>query len=215
MHLIKYFLSPAFTYDDCLSFYSCEIDIKECGSDPCLNNGTCIEQVNSYKCSCLVAFNGTNCEIWTDPCLKKPCLNNGTCKYKNNTETGFECSCNGTRYAGPLCQFIPGVCYPNNPCINGRCHDYGSFHNCTCNTGFMGFNCSEDIDECLSSPCQFSGRCTNTPGSYNCTCTPYSTGRNCEMDIYKCSPRCQNGGACFNRTAIKDICLCAPPWHGE
>lgn len=30
----------------------CDIDIDECNSSPCLNNGTCIDLVNSYSCDC-------------------------------------------------------------------------------------------------------------------------------------------------------------------
>ena len=36
---------------------------SKCSSNPCLNNGTCIEnEWNSYKCTCPIMFNGTNCE---------------------------------------------------------------------------------------------------------------------------------------------------------
>ena len=199
----------------CIVIFSCEIDIDECSSYPCSNNGTCVDQVNAYKCSCLGAFNGTNCEQWNDLCITEPCLNNGTCSYRNYTLSGFECNCDGTGYTGTLCQFIHGLCYPVNPCINGECHGHRSFYNCTCDSGFTGVNCSEDINECLSSPCQFSGTCMNTLGSYKCTCTPYSTGKHCETDVYKCSPPCLNGGACSNRRGVKDICLCAQPWHGK
>jgi hypothetical protein len=37
-------------------------DIDECMSDPCQNNGTCTDQINAYKCQCVLGFNGTNCE---------------------------------------------------------------------------------------------------------------------------------------------------------
>lgn len=30
----------------------CEIDINECASSPCLNNGKCLDQVNRFVCEC-------------------------------------------------------------------------------------------------------------------------------------------------------------------
>ena len=37
-------------------------EILECASDPCLNDATCVEQVNGYECQCPEGFVGTNCE---------------------------------------------------------------------------------------------------------------------------------------------------------
>lgn len=38
------------------------LDIDECAKSPCQNGGTCKDGVNSYKCACLLGFNGKNCE---------------------------------------------------------------------------------------------------------------------------------------------------------
>ena len=38
------------------------LDIDDCLSQPCQNNGTCQDRVNDYTCDCVVGFNGTNCE---------------------------------------------------------------------------------------------------------------------------------------------------------
>ena len=37
-------------------------DIDECQSQPCLNGGQCIDDVNSYTCQCQPGYLGTNCE---------------------------------------------------------------------------------------------------------------------------------------------------------
>lgn len=46
-------------------------DINECSSNPC-QHGICYDQVNSYTCSCLVGFTGTNCETGINTCSVSP-----------------------------------------------------------------------------------------------------------------------------------------------
>ena len=39
------------------------LDINECVSEPCQNNGTCIDRVNKYRCDCDgTGYTGKNCE---------------------------------------------------------------------------------------------------------------------------------------------------------
>ena len=38
------------------------LDINECESAPCMNNGTCIDEVNSYSCECMPGYTGSTCE---------------------------------------------------------------------------------------------------------------------------------------------------------
>ena len=37
-------------------------DINECESSPCFNNGTCVDKINSFNCSCPEGFIGGQCE---------------------------------------------------------------------------------------------------------------------------------------------------------
>lgn len=37
-------------------------DIDDCVKQPCKNNGTCKDGVNSYTCTCQAGFTGNNCE---------------------------------------------------------------------------------------------------------------------------------------------------------
>lgn len=46
--------------------------------------------------------------------------------------------------------------------------------------GFMGTNCSEDINECNSSPCGI-GNCFNIAGSYSCECPFGYGGPHCQV----------------------------------
>jgi hypothetical protein len=38
------------------------VDINECESTPCLNDGLCVDGINSYKCKCKDNYMGDNCE---------------------------------------------------------------------------------------------------------------------------------------------------------
>ena len=38
------------------------VDIDECTSAPCLNDGVCIDGINGYTCDCTDDFIGTLCK---------------------------------------------------------------------------------------------------------------------------------------------------------
>ena len=70
---------------------------------------------------------------------------------------------------------------------------------CFCANGFSGDNCSQNVDECGSSPCQPGGTCTDGIASFTCACSPGLTGVTCQSDIDECAvTSCDNGGTCVN-----------------
>ena len=40
----------------------CFTDKDECSSDPCANNGTCTDGINSFGCQCPDGYTGVKCE---------------------------------------------------------------------------------------------------------------------------------------------------------
>ena len=38
------------------------LDIDECNSSPCQNDGTCTDQVNGYACACVAGYTGADCQ---------------------------------------------------------------------------------------------------------------------------------------------------------
>lgn len=52
----------------------CEGNIDECVSNPCQNNGRCIDAANRYRCLCPDGFTGLHCETNVDECTAVPCL---------------------------------------------------------------------------------------------------------------------------------------------
>ncbi|KAI8515110.1 hypothetical protein Bbelb_077010 [Branchiostoma belcheri] len=117
-----------------------------------------------------------------------------------------------------------------SPCAHGTCTGGNQGYTCTCESGWAGRNCDQDIDECLSSQCAH-GTCTNVVGSYTCSCENGWTGNNCDQNIddcasspcahgtctdghmsYTCS--CENGWTGNNCDQDIDECLSSPCAHG-
>lgn len=52
----------------CITGYTgpqCEENINECESNPCANQATCVDALNSFVCKCLPGFTGGRCETGT------------------------------------------------------------------------------------------------------------------------------------------------------
>lgn len=58
-------LTESFTVFDFPPFlcagYNCQVNIDECASNPCLNQGTCFDDVSGYTCHCVLPYTG---EFW-------------------------------------------------------------------------------------------------------------------------------------------------------
>lgn len=66
------------------------MNIDECESSPCLNDGVCSDGINGFQCNCSQGYVGDRCEQDVDECQSNPCLNNGTCE---NLPGSYECKC--------------------------------------------------------------------------------------------------------------------------
>ena len=44
------------------NFYILKLDVDECASMPCLNNGTCVDGINRFTCKCTSGYTGAVCE---------------------------------------------------------------------------------------------------------------------------------------------------------
>jgi hypothetical protein len=86
---------------------SCQSDTRPCSSNPCLNNGLCIDTNNqtlSFQCICPSLFYGIYCENKMDLCLNSSiCFNNqGYCKM-NGSQPVCKCIMG---YSGVNCEII-------------------------------------------------------------------------------------------------------------
>ncbi|XP_070563210.1 uncharacterized protein [Ptychodera flava] len=107
---------------------------------------------------------------------------------------------------------LSGPCYPN-PCLNGgSCVlDGESVYICICEPGYEGAltNCSVNIDECASNPCQQDFLCVDGVNGYTCEAPQQTIG--------PCFPNpCKQGGTCEEDTSADFLyrCQCAPGYEG-
>ncbi|XP_077977609.1 uncharacterized protein LOC144433174 [Glandiceps talaboti] len=186
-------------------------EIDECGSNPCKNGGTCLDQLNAYQCSCVVGFTGTNCQENIDECVPAPCQNGGNCTDLIND---YMCQCL-TGYAGKDCDENVDDCV-GDPCQNGaECIDGLNAFTCNCEPGFEGELCGENINECDEFPCENNSTCQDTIGSYNCQCAGGFEGVHCQTNTDDCNGAvtCQNGATCHDGI-MQFTCECQPRYEG-
>ena len=72
----------------------------------CLNGGTCVDGINSYTCSCVAGYTGSNCQHRINPCDSVPCLNGATC---SNVDGSYDCHC-PFGFTGPRCEVCRCKC---------------------------------------------------------------------------------------------------------
>ena len=93
---------------------------------------------------------------------------------------------------------------------------------CSCNIGYTGTNCDQNIDDCSPNSCQNGGtclvgckcyssvwlvkrgrpsfHCQDGVNEYTCMCATGYFGDNCETDIDECATLpCSNGATCHVR----------------
>lgn len=94
---------------------------QACLSNPCVNNGTCVELTGSvntygYVCQCSAGYTGNKCQTLIDVCASSPCVY-GTCSQL--APNVFQCVCRAG-YNGPRCEVDINECL-SSPCQNGIC----------------------------------------------------------------------------------------------
>jgi len=124
-----------------------------------------------------------------------------------------------------LCIVIPIICgagCQSDPCVHStKCTDgFLWMYECTCEIGWDGDDCDEDINECTkgTDTCKADEICVNSIGSYNCTkdttpavCPAGWTGYPaCNVDINECdqgTDNCEETSHVCSNTAGSFVCV--------
>lgn len=145
----------------------CSTRLVACSSDPCQNDGFCIENANNspatnntygFSCVCQPGWTGPTCDDDINECAAKPCQNNGLCV--EQSIDSYSCFCK-FGYTGANCESLVDIC-SSNPCLNAlNCSSVNGTLDCECKPGFYGVRCELEVNECLSMPCANGGICVN------------------------------------------------------
>ncbi|XP_062383232.1 coagulation factor VII isoform X2 [Sardina pilchardus] len=83
-------------------FWTRYSDVDQCASNPCLNGGTCVDQVNAYICICPSGFEGRNCDKVL-PAHYGCLFRNGGCEHfcTETQDAPHVCSCASGYELGP------------------------------------------------------------------------------------------------------------------
>ena len=114
------------------------------------------------------------------------------------TVTGITVLC-AQNFTGSDCtQCIHGLtgsmCNETDDCVNVTCsgHEWcldevDSF-TCSCDPGFTGAECEDNINECIDPGvnCSDNGQCVDEFGSYSCNCSAGYNGTDCEINVDDC-----------------------------
>ncbi|XP_064410135.1 cubilin [Latimeria chalumnae] len=178
--------------------YSCQ-DLNECE----VNNGgcsvippvQCMNTMGSFHCGpCPPGYKGDG-RVCTQ--INICSLNNGGCHplascTSNPGSTLPMCTCPpgyaGNGYGPDGCAPLGETCQHHNPCMNGQCLSTATLSGylCICDPGWNGINCTQNINECASNPCQNGGTCTDGINGYSCNCTSAWTGPQCQTQQQVC-----------------------------
>ncbi|KAK3591303.1 hypothetical protein CHS0354_004353 [Potamilus streckersoni] len=212
----------------------CQIQVDECASNPCQNGGICIDLIPGYSCKCPDGLTGQNCQIDTDLCTPNPCQRRARCFIMEGDYfclcppgyDGKDCSqpkvievqeidsCTvsiPTNNSGGVLLVSSGICGRHGLCISQP----GGSYVCSCNMGYKGDYCHENVNDCRSNPCQNSGTCIDLINSYQCICSQGWEGTLCNINKNDCEPNpCRNWGRCIDLVA-GFMCQCADGWKGK
>ncbi|XP_045491219.1 neurogenic locus notch homolog protein 1 isoform X1 [Colias croceus] len=130
------FCEPGYTGD------RCELEYNECESSPCVNGGTCTDQVGGFTCACDRGYTGPMCQFKVDLCSPNPCSEQRYCVDHGNS---YACEC-PRGFVGEECHIPATSICDNNPCAHGgTCWSGVDSFYCSCRPGYTGRLCEEDF----------------------------------------------------------------------
>ncbi|KAH8019461.1 hypothetical protein HPB51_019483 [Rhipicephalus microplus] len=120
-----------------------DVSLDSCTPNPCLNGGSCIEDVTSKKrlCSCTPPFAAMFCHVHVCD-VGDACSGRGNCSV--SPSGALQCSCQ-QGFQGPDCTQTVDPC-AEHPCgPQGRCVAINGSFVCQCNIFFEGLRCEKQL----------------------------------------------------------------------
>uniref|UniRef100_A0A665SYN5 Fibulin 7 n=1 Tax=Echeneis naucrates TaxID=173247 RepID=A0A665SYN5_ECHNA len=147
-------------------------DINECASSPCLNGGTCVDEVNQFSCVCAKGWTGATCQTATTGPFVRP----SRCTIVQGTthctcEPGYTISGRDSNIYIDECELFHNG-QAGKLCLHACVNTPGGYR-CSCPVGYNvtrdGRSC-KDIDECATrqNNCTKDQMCINTYGGFQC-----------------------------------------------
>ncbi|KAM4587775.1 cadherin EGF LAG seven-pass G-type receptor 2 isoform 1-T1 [Odontesthes bonariensis] len=152
-----------------------------CSSNPCPANSYCSDDWDSYSCTCLSGYYGSNC---TDVCSLNPCEHGSRCTRKPSSSRGYNCDC-ARNYFGRYCEKKTDL-----PCPRGWWgHKTCGPCNCPTDKGFDS-DCNKTSGECRCKDNHY--RLEGSDTCLLCDCYPVgSFSRACDRETGQC--QCKAG----------------------
>uniref|UniRef100_A0A7N6AHJ7 Delta-like protein n=1 Tax=Anabas testudineus TaxID=64144 RepID=A0A7N6AHJ7_ANATE len=198
-----------------LPIFQTKVQNDPCNPNPCHHKAQCHSLVGDFYCSCPDDYEGKTCSELKDHCKTNQCQGNSTYGAPAYLLSLLIDSCtvavatNGTQKR--VWRISSNVCGPHGRCISLPAGNFS----CSCEPGFTGTYCHENINDCASSPCKNGGTCIDGINSFKCFCPNGWEGSLCDDDVNECSRNpCQNGGQCVD--LLNDFyCNCVDNWKGK
>ncbi|CAD5118429.1 DgyrCDS7137 [Dimorphilus gyrociliatus] len=110
---------------------------------------------------------------------------------------------------------VANLCNGALACSNqGTCSVQNHKKICSCNAGYDGESCENQINHCLSSPCYNGGTCNGKVNGFTCSCPNGITGDRCETTTKRCTSTTCTFGFCKDNPFDTE-CLCPPGYTGS
>ncbi|KAG8013459.1 Protein jagged-2, partial [Nibea albiflora] len=188
-------------HGQCQNGGTCKVQNDPCSPNPCHNKAQCHSLMGDFYCSCPDDYEGKTCSELKDHCKTNQCQVIDSCTVAVAT--------NDTQKR--VWHISSNVCGPHGRCISLPAGNFS----CSCEAGFTGTYCHENINDCTSSPCKNGGTCIDGINSFQCFCPDGWEGSLCDVDVNECNRNpCQNGGQCVD--LLNDFyCNCVDNWKGK